>query len=223
MYATECLLVISTAIICKAVNRSVKQSNSFRVYVMINVDLQDLNGPENGEMPQVMNEFSCTAEFYRGQSCREALLARQSCLDNPNASNSPGEVYIPLRGDQDVREQLASQLLLGLQSSPANSLSQCQQTVVVPFLCSFLFGLCNSNGELYLPSSEECRVVTEDLCRSEFQLAMVLIASNADLQLPQCETLPDTSLDCSGKAISVAYSSVFFVIKGLYTKDVLNC
>ena len=193
--------------ICKAVNRSVKQSNSFRVYVTINVDLQDLNG-------QVMNEFSCTAELYRGQSCREALLARQSCLDNPNAGNSTGEIYIPLRGDQDIREQLASQLLLGLQSSPA---SQCQQTVVVPFLCSFLFGLCDNNGELYLPSSEECRVVTEDLCQSEFQLAMVLIANNADLQLPQCETLPDTSLDSSGM-FSVAYSSLSFVIKGLYQR-----
>ena len=205
-------------------NHSVKHSNSFRTYVMINVDLQDLNGTENGEMPQMMNdsEVSCIAEIYRGQSCREALLARQSRLDNPNGGNSTGEVYIPLRGDQDVREQLASQILLGLQSSQANSLSQCQQTVVVPFLCSFLFGLCDSNGELYLPSSEECRVVTEDLCQSEFQLAMVLIANNTNLQLPQCEALPDTSLDCSGKAISVAYSSVFFVIKGLYSKDVLS-
>ena len=147
-----------------------------------------------------MNESSCTAELYRGQICRGTLLARQSCLGNSSTGNNyTGEVYIPVRGDQDVREQLASQLLLGLQSLPANS--RCQRTLVVPFLCSFLFRLCDSNGELYLPSSEECRVVTEDLCQSEFQLAMALIANNANLQLPQCESLPDTSLDCSGNYV----------------------
>ena len=145
---------------------------------------------------ETMNGSSCVRELYRGQICRQALLARQSCLDNSSTGNSIGQVYIPARGDQDTLEQLASQLLNGLQTLPADT--QCQLTLLLPFLCSAMFGLCDINGELYLPASRECIAVTEFISQPELLLALASVASGTGLQLPQCQSLPDISQDCSG-------------------------
>ena len=75
---------------------------------------------------------------------------------------------------------------------------QYQDTRVMLFICSFIFGLCdNSSGELYLPSSAECRNISGDF----FQEKTLFTAPNdLNLQLSQYHLLPNTSLDCTGNA-----------------------
>ena len=74
--------------------------------------------------------------------------------------------------------------------------------VIEQFLCFYIFGLCDGSGELYLPSSGECRMVTEETCGPELEQAMVFIAGFPGIQLPQCDTLPvisaSESSDCLG-------------------------
>ena len=127
--------------------------------------------------------------------CKEALFARQSCLDISTDTSNSKEVYIPTRGNQETREHMAFHFLLAVQYlvSP-----QCQDARVMVFICSFMFGLCdNSSGELYLPSSAECRNISGDF----FQQKPLSTATNdLNLQLPQCHLLPNTSLDCTGNA-----------------------
>ena len=65
--------------------------------------------------------------------------------------------------------------------------------VIEQFLCFYIFGLCDSSGKLYLPSSGECRMVTEETCGPELEQAMMFIAGIPDIQLPQCDTLPVSS------------------------------
>ena len=69
--------------------------------------------------------------------------------------------------------------------------------VIEQFLCFYIFGLCDGSGELYLPSPGECRMVTEETCGPELEQAMVFVAGIPDIQLPQCDTLPATSLVCT--------------------------
>ena len=153
---------------------------------------------------QTINESSCLREPYRGQICRQALLSRQSCIDNSSTGNSEvGEVYISALGKQAVLEQLASRLFLGLQSLPADT--QCQLAVLLPFLCSVMFVLCDSNGNLNLPSSGECIAITEFINEQELLLDLVSISNGAGVQLPHCESLPDFTRDCSGNPYMQLY------------------
>ena len=51
-----------------------------------------------------------------------------------------------------------------------------------PILCFAMFGLCNNQSrELYLPSSQQCILVTEGICAEEFAAAGAIFGSN---QLP---------------------------------------
>ena len=64
---------------------------------------------------------------------------------------------------------------------------ECLQAAV-PFLCHYLFPLCdNTTGELYLPTQEECLQIREQVCSREWSLAKV--AGFGD-QLPDCSQLP---------------------------------
>ena len=84
--------------------------------------------------------------------------------------------------------------------------------VIEQFLCFYIFGLCDSSGELYLPSSGECRMVTEETCGPELEQAMMLIAGLPGIQLPQCNSLPDVDSRCLGNvdyASGPCMSSIF--------------
>ena len=116
--------------------------------------------------------------------CQEFLQRQQTCLGVPSSG-----VSVPQgRGDE-------AQALLFITALPQFlTLSPGCDAVIEQFLCFYIFGLCDSStGELYLPSSEECRMVTEETCGPELEQAMMFIAGIPDIQLPQCDTLPDFS------------------------------
>ena len=114
----------------------------------------------------------------------------QGCLADRSTSS---EIYIPASSSE--RELQAQQILTGLQL--LGPTPECRD-VVEPFLCFYTFGLCDSGGELYLPSSGECETLTTETCAREWRMAEAILGSD---QLPQCDTLSERSLGCPGKGI----------------------
>ena len=146
----------------------------------------------------------CTPEIYTGSICREALQTRQSCLLDRNTSSDIFIAVDPV-SSQSSREEQANQIIQGfLLLAPG---PECMR-VVVPFLCFYVFPLCDSNSGLLQPSSGECREITDNICAQEFQTAAMFATDN---QLPQCQLLPEATLiqNCNGK-ISTGYCNPLY-------------
>ena len=126
---------------------------------------------------------NCSAVAYRGEACREELLARQSCL-----TGGGEEVHIPQDINQEETELQANQLLtVGL--SFLQTSAECEAEVR-PFLCLYLFGLCDSgSGQVYQPSFSECVTLMTKTCATEWQAAVGTQLGRS--LLPSCESLPD--------------------------------
>ena len=120
-----------------------------------------------------------------------ALTAQQKCVPDRCGST---EIYVRMSANQEDVESQVSLLLNRLQLS--NPSPECGE-VVGTFLCFYYFGLCDSSGELYLPSAGECETLTTQTCAREFEIA-VSILGNASL--PQCNTLPLSETDCNGES-----------------------
>ena len=78
-------------------------------------------------------------------------------------------------------------LIAGLQTLTPSP--ECDEAAI-PLICLFYFGLCDSGGELQLPSATQCETVSDTTCAREFQLATAILGSDA---LPGCDNLPTTS------------------------------
>ena len=70
---------------------------------------------------------------------------------------------------------------------------QCK-IAALPFICLYLFPLCDQNQTLHLPSSEQCISISTVSCKSEWTTAKALISN-----LPVCQSLPINSPNCNGK------------------------
>jgi hypothetical protein len=148
--------------------------------------LQAYESPVNTINLQTGNSSnsSCVPDVYTGAVCRDTLQLHQQCLSN---SYSDSEVYVPSDRDQQQLEQQVALLIAGLQTlTPSPECSE----AAIPLICLFYFGLCDSGGELQLPSATQCETVSNTTCAREFQLATAILGSDA---LPQCEILPTTS------------------------------
>ena len=119
-----------------------------------------------------------------------ALTARQKCVPDRCGSS---EIYVRMSASQEILESQVSLLFNSLQL--LNPSPECSE-VAGPFLCFYYFGLCDSSGELYLPSTGECETITTQTCAREFQIA-VGILGNASL--PQCNTLLPSETDGNGE------------------------
>ena len=118
---------------------------------------------------------------------------------------SGSEVSVPQgRGNEEQAQLFINGLPNFLTVSP-----DCD-AAIDQFLCFYIFGLCDSSGELYLPSSGKCRMVTEEICGPELEQAMMLIAGIPDIQLPQCDTLPVSSNPGSAEECSVGETCFTF-------------
>ena len=139
---------------------------------------------------------TCMPENYTGSFCREVLLTRQGCLPDRNAA---GDIIIamdPSLSQQEKDEQ--ARLFIGglpvLDPSP-----ECTEAVV-PFLCFYIFPLCDSSGRPYQPSAAECTTVIDGICAREFELVASFVTSD---QLIQCQRLPETTLECNGNWFAI--------------------
>jgi len=97
---------------------------------------------------------------YRGETCKKGLLIQQACLTGRGDSQ---EVHIPQDINQEEMELQAHQLLtVGL--SLLQTSAECE-AAVQPFLCLYLFGLCDSgSGQVYQPSFTECVTLMTKTC-----------------------------------------------------------
>ena len=114
----------------------------------------------------------------------------QQCLGE--GSNS-SEIHVPLRKDQ---QELAEEEVLRIVSAVESVTSQNCWKALVPFTCFYYFGLCGSNGQVYLPSSELCEIISDEICARDLETIGMFI----ELQ-PVCHLLPNTTVfaECNGE------------------------
>ena len=95
----------------------------------------------------------------------------------------PGETPLVLRDEEDTASQLLPLLNL-LRPSAA-----CTEAVV-PFLCVFLFGLCDSSGVSIQPTSVQCEQIRDVLCPDQWRQAALVV------DLPECSSFPAEQAPC---------------------------
>lgn len=60
--------------------------------------------------------------------------------------------------------------------------SECGEAVL-PFICLYLFPLCDGNQTLHLPSIDECNAISMGICSTEWKIAQKLDARIADCKI----------------------------------------
>ena len=90
---------------------------------------------------------------------------------------------------QQNDESTASQILLGLDNFIKLS-PECRE-LVVPFLCLYLFGLCDMSGIFIQPTIGQCEEIRDVVCRTEWATAL-----RFSIDLPDCEIFPMESPSC---------------------------
>ena len=132
----------------------------------------------------------CYPKLYSG-SCLGAL---QSCIgkggEGEGTSGGDGAVWIASAVDVAGSEQLVSTVTALLQGDPG-CLNSSRR-----FLCQYLFPPCDRNGTLYLPTYQECVVISTGVCMGAWQLAQ---ATPNLIPLPVCVSLPNTTSICSSE------------------------
>ena len=89
---------------------------------------------------------------------------------------------------QQNDESTASQILLGL--NIINLSPECRE-LVVPFLCLYLFGLCDTSGSFIQPTIGQCEEIRDVVCRTEWATAL-----RFGIDLPDCGIFPMESPSC---------------------------
>ena len=125
------------------------------------------------------------------------LTSLQECFSGVTSPSSA--LNLPSSIDQETGESDAVGLMNGL-----TFLSPSQQCVeaITPFLCLYIFNLCDSNYTLHTITRGDCINVRDDVCTSEWNQAIVIFGSEV---LPVCEDLPDLTEVCIGKHIYIQY------------------
>ena len=132
--------------------------------------------------------------------CLQALIQREECLFEE--FNNSSDVYITTSVDQEANENTAQLIINGL--SLLGTTETCRSSFI-PFLCLYLFPLCDKNGTVSRPSRDQCIEVSTVACKDEWQKALSI--PYVKQQLPDCESLPATSY-CQGKSMDTISSMV---------------
>lgn len=122
---------------------------------------------------------------YSGEVCREEFISLQACF---SAETSP--LNIPSQTDQQTAETEVGSLLSGF--ATLNPSPECA-VALTPFLCLFIFGLCDSSNRLRTIVREECLELRDNICATEWSIAIQLLGNGV---LPVCEVLPEISNEC---------------------------
>ena len=129
---------------------------------------------------------------YTQDACQHYLLTLQACLPNRQSSS---DVYVSVTDQVETEGQV--NLLLNSLRNFIRPSPECR-AVVEPFLCLYLFGLCDSSGVAYEPSFEECVFISTGVCASEWARANNLLIQVGQSPLPECASFPSTTTDISG-------------------------
>ena len=132
-----------------------------------------------------------TCSVYTREACQDHLLTLHGCLSDMQSSSY---VYVSAT-DKEEKETQAVQILGGLTTLGATP--ECR-AVAEPFLCLYLFGLCDSSGMVYAPSYEDCVLISTDLCASEWAMANRFLLLLGLPSLPECRSFQSTASAISG-------------------------
>ena len=83
-----------------------------------------------------------------------------------------------------INEEQLSEFFLILESFSTIVSDECS-TVVMPFLCQYVYPPCDGNGSAQFITQEQCINVRDDVCKTEWRLAMT---TEQGKLLPVCET-----------------------------------
>ncbi len=147
--------------------------------------------PSESASVSIAGSNTCTeTEVYRGVVCREAL----QCISGDQSVDGPTFIPALPSGRQQEIETRAQTMISAL---PLLQPSQACEDAVVPLLCLYLFRVCSNdvNGTLHQPSPQQCSVVRDETCRSEWKIAENFLGKD---QLPNCTSFPDNEYlqDC---------------------------
>ena len=112
-------------------------------------------------------------------------------------SDVPLPLSIPSSIDLEAGESNAKNLVIGL--SFLDPSQKCQESIT-PFLCIFIFNLCDSSNTLHTIMRKDCFHIRDNVCVSEWRQARQFLG---DEVLPVCEDLPDITEDCLLTGIAI--------------------
>ena len=124
---------------------------------------------------------------YTGKFCFNELLQQQSCFSGLETN----EILISSHVNQDKAEDKAESLLALL---PILSPSQECVTAIKPFMCLYLFGLCDESNQLHQVLQADCVRIRDELCVEQWKRATMI----PGVMLPDCSTFKDDDIQCTG-------------------------
>ena len=114
----------------------------------------------------------------------------EECFSGQLASSTD----VPSTVDQTETEETARNLLeLGLPFLQPSL--ECELSIR-PFICLYLFGVCDANSEYHQISKRECLSMRDEICIREWIEAENYLDQDV---LPHCELLPDQTDKCVGE------------------------
>ena len=131
---------------------------------------------------------------YTKSTCLSSLTEISACLSGTQQNGT--SVRIAANVDQDTNDGTAQQIISGLLLIGATDM--CRSSLI-PFMCLYLFPLCDGNGITYKPNTDQCIEISTVLCKDEWLKAQSISAVRK--QLPDCQSLSTTTTTslCSGK------------------------
>ena len=89
-----------------------------------------------------------------------------------------------------ITEQQLSDFFTILESFSTVISEECS-AVVLPFLCQYVYPPCENNGSAKFITQEQCINIRDEVCETEWRIAMIMEQGNL---LPVCETFSTNSV-----------------------------
>ena len=140
---------------------------------------------------------------YDGTVCRQELSVLANCFPD---TEQDGIVRI-----QSDQTETFHPLLDALNAFASDDC----KAAALPFLCVYFFGLCDSTGKAYRPSSSQCTEISTGVCATEWALA----SNFAGVTLPECSSFPDETMltgSCDSNAGSAGGTKLY-----MYVTDII--
>ena len=128
-------------------------------------------------------------KIYEGNICSVDLEQWRACFSGLETNF----VQVPSHVNQDKAENMARSLLAGLQIlSPRGQ--ECV-TAIKPFICLYLFGLCDAHNHLHQVSQADCVRIRDELCMEQWKTATMILGEGV---LPDCSAFENRETQCLG-------------------------
>ena len=130
-----------------------------------------------------------------GETCLSVLQQIQAAVTVMSDDDTNTMTVYIAHGEmgQTQSEELLKLLMSVMLWLDSSSNQECVDAFF-PFMCQYLFPLCNTSGDLLLPSQEECLAISTGVCQVEWDLLSRVAAD----YLPICADLPQgTSINTS--------------------------